>query len=126
VTPAAVLFEASGILSFVAACFLAFVVSRLLRAQWRERDAEDELLPRVVMVPVILGLVASFGALPLLGAFMSTGRPVFLLAVLPVLLISIPTLAVALVWLRRRSGPQLEIPDKRRRCGGENRSRRGP
>ncbi len=107
VTPATVLFEASGILSFVAACFLAFVVSRLIRAQWSEQDAEDERLPRTVMVAVILGLAASFGALPLLGAFMSTGRLIFLLAVLPVLLISILALVVALVWLNRRSANQL-------------------
>jgi hypothetical protein len=105
-TPNTVLYEGTGILSFAGACLLTWAVYRLIRATWRSQLAEAPVLPRAVAVGVSLGLVASFAILPLLGAFMSTGRLSFLLAALPIMGISVVALVVAMTWLKRKRSPQ--------------------
>jgi hypothetical protein len=105
-TPNTVLYEGTGILSFVVACILSLAVYRLIRAMWRSQQAEAPALPRTVAVGVSLGLVASFATLPLLGSFMSTGRLSFLIAALPIMGISVLALVVAMAWLRRKRSPQ--------------------
>jgi hypothetical protein len=96
-----VLYEGTGILSFVAACLLTWAVYRLIRAMWKSQPAEASALPRTVAVGASLGFVASFATLPLLGSFMSTGRFSFLMAALPIMGISVVALIVAITWLRR-------------------------
>ncbi|MBV9231108.1 MAG: hypothetical protein JOZ18_17490 [Chloroflexi bacterium] len=97
-----ILYEGTGILSFVVACWLTVAVFRLIRAQWSKKPASVQALPHAVVVGVSLGLVASFATLPLLGSFMSTGRLSFLIAALPIMGISVLALIVAMVWLRRK------------------------
>ncbi len=96
-----VLYEGTGILSFIAACILAFAVYRLIRAQWGKKPVSELELPRPMVVGVSLGLVASFGLVPLLGSFMTTGRLSFLLFALPLMGVSVLAVVVARAWLRR-------------------------
>jgi hypothetical protein len=110
VTPNMLLYQGTGILSFVVACFLALAVYRLIRAQWGNQQPAEQRLPRAVVVGVCLGLVASFATLPLLGSFMSTGRLSFLIAALPVLGVSVLAVVVAMAWLKRKSTHQLQPP----------------
>ncbi|HEY7416749.1 MAG TPA: hypothetical protein VH593_16305, partial [Ktedonobacteraceae bacterium] len=101
VTPGTVLYEGTGILSFVAACFLAFTVYRLIRAKQRNQPALVQALPRPIIAGVSLGLVASFAVVPLLGLFMTTGRLSFLFFALPIMGVSLLAVVMAIVWLRR-------------------------
>jgi hypothetical protein len=105
-TPNTVLYEGTGIFTFVVACFLTLAVYRLIRATWRNQHAKAPALPRMVAVGISLGLVASFAVLPLLGSFMSTGRLSFLISALPIMGISVLALVVAIVWLRRKNPDQ--------------------
>jgi hypothetical protein len=105
-TPNTVLYEGTGILSFLAACFLALAVYRLIRAQWSNQQASEMELPRPVVVGVSLGLVASFGLVPLLGSFMTTGRLSFLISALPLMGVSVLAVVVARAWLRRKNTRQ--------------------
>jgi hypothetical protein len=105
-TPNTVLYEGTGILSFIAACFLTFVMYRLIREQWSKQQASEVELPRPVVVGVSLGLVLSFGLIPLLGSFMTTGRLSFLIYALPLMGGSVLAVVVARVWLRRVNARQ--------------------
>jgi hypothetical protein len=102
-TPNTVLYEGTGILSFFAACFLALAVYRLIREQWGKKPVSELELPRSV---VSLGLVASFGLIPLLGSFMTTGRLSFLISALPLMGVSVLAAVVARAWLRRKNTHQ--------------------
>jgi len=100
-TPNTVLYEGTGILSFIAACFLTLAVYQLIRGQWSNQQASEVELPRPVVVGVSLGLVVSFGLVPLLGSFMTTGRLFFLISALPLMGGSVLAVVVARAWLRR-------------------------
>lgn len=101
VTPGTILYEGTGILSFVAACFLTFAVYRLIRTKQRNQPALAQALPRTIVAGVSLGLVASFAVVPLLGSFMMTGRLSFLFFALPIMGVSLLAVVVAISWLRR-------------------------
>lgn len=100
-TPNTVLYEGTGILSFIAACFLTFAVYRLIQRQWRKKPGSEVELPLPVMVGVSLGLVVSFGLVPLLGSFMTTGHLFFLIAALPLMGGSVLAAIVARTWLSK-------------------------
>jgi len=119
-TPNTVLYEGTGILTFVAACFLTLAVYRLIREQWSTQQASEVELPRPVVVGVSLGLVASFGLVPLLGSFMTTGHLSFLISALPLMGISVLAAVVVRVWLRRKNThqPHPHISDGGRTAAG--------
>ena len=102
-TPATLFYEASGIMSFIIACFLAVNVYRLIRVQWSNQSTREQELPRSVVVGVCLGLLASFGVVPLLGAYMTTGNVSSLVLALPLMSISALAVVVAMVRLRKGS-----------------------
>ncbi len=101
-TPGTVLYKGTGMLSFVAACFLTLTVYRLIRAEQSNQQAKAPALPRTVVVGVSLGLIASFAVVPLLGSFMTPGRLSYLISALPVMGVSVLAVVVAIVWLRRK------------------------
>lgn len=102
-TPNTVLYEGSGMLTFVAACFLTLAVYRLIRAKWDNQQASAQALPRAVVVGISLGLLASFAVVPLLGSFISTGHLSFLVSALPFMGVSVLAVVVAMAWLRRKN-----------------------
>jgi hypothetical protein len=107
VTPGTILYEGTGILSFVAACFLTFALYRLIRTKQRNQPAVAQALPRTIVAGVSLGLAASFAVVPLLGSFMTTGRLSFLFFALPIMGISLLAVVVAIAWLRRTRASHL-------------------
>jgi hypothetical protein len=100
-TPNTVLYEGTGILSFIVACFLILAMYRLIREQWGKKPESEVALPRPVVIGVSLGLVVSFGLLPLLGSFMTTGRLLYLISALPLMGASMLAVIVERAWLRK-------------------------
>jgi hypothetical protein len=100
ITPATVAYEVAGIASFVVACSLAVDLYHLIRQHRRDVHVSGLRLPRRILTVISFGMVASFGAAPVLGMYMSSGRPTALAVAVAFMAVGIGALAAAVVATR--------------------------
>ena len=117
--PATIVYEAAGIISFFVACMLVSYIYRLIREKQNRPSTAQQTLSRPVILGVSFGLVASFGAVPLLTAYMTSGRLPSLILALLLMGASMLPLAVTIVWLKKKEGDNPPF-EKNNLVGGEN------
>ncbi len=115
----AIAYEAAGIISFFVACMLVSYIYRLIREKQNRPSTAQQTLSRPVILGVSFGLVASFGAVPLLTAYMTSGRLPSLILALLLMGASMLPLAVTIVWLKKKEGDNPPF-EKNNLVGGEN------
>lgn len=101
IKPATITYEVAGIASFVVACPLALDVYRLVMQQRRDRTAPPQDTSRRAVVGASLGAVMSFGAAPLIGMYMASGKLAVLVIALAFTVVGASALIGALVATSR-------------------------